>query len=966
MKDDVLTTLNVLFEDDETVVIGLLSPQGMIHHFAMNKQKIAEFVAEIDQAGPNEGIYVNLQHHSGQRRSIKREDVDRYKFLLVDIDRKVKTGLTVQQDKDRKIQNDQRPKDDKLPRLPYVPATQEDLDQLAVVREKVITFLREEFGVEPTLVACTGNGWHVLYALEGMLPNDKSILSNVLLVLSEKYDSDEGSGASIDRSTADEPQLVRMYGTWNRKGAATKERPHRQSYIVKHAIQPPVTKKKLQALSLEVAEDKCIEAASGDFPELDEDFDYTHLLDWAHERLPEHLADLFTEEASYEEGGIRHVTLSGCVNAGHKHRGDKDKTQLLIGQTLGYKCFSDDCEGVKIGDFLRKLWVLCGEKYPYPIFGVREGHGLDLADDDDPQPPSTTPEAPKPIKWERYAKALDIVREGKESYCTDDGKIKTRKKPKHVVDEEIFQFVLTEIISPNCKLYFDAYGYLFAPGDNRIFNWSNDNDAYEFLANLHLRLTQADAKLVRENVALHILVRGEHSRIEKFGCMKGDAIYVNDGRGGMFKLTPEEMSEVPNGTDGVLMLAPEVKPWPTIVGNEARINAIAKQIGYKGGRIADSALCRHFTGKFEEGSLTTSQYQQLLLLRYLSLFVGNTIALRPILMSMGEQGSGKSTLWEKFMWLLEGEEYESGALPSNLRSFIAAITNSQVQVFDNIDGMNFSNPKSEASSYIDLMCKASTGGQIPIAQLYETNVSRTYSLRCDLFFTARVNPFPSHRSDLARRMLFFPVRKPETDEYVTVEQMKADLHADAEEMKLETLVRLHYILKAIVANREAYAPLSEMHSYENWTRRIAVFEGWGEEMVAIWQGCKTTYQERVTEDSPLIDAVRRWIGSDPEKNAGRWTRASEIYKELSEKYYRQVTDAWRSSAVFGKRIKENFSALRLLGIEKKVLDGVTMYRFDCSPTQVEQCTTSYEDSVPSWRLFADREDAKLKNLDFDD
>jgi hypothetical protein len=65
-------------------------------------------------------------------------------------------------------------------------------------------------------------------------------------------------------------------------------------------------------------------------------------------------------------------------------------------------------------------------------------------------------------------------------------------------------------------------------------------------------------------------------------------------------------------------------------------------------------------------------------------------------------------------------------------------------------------------------------------------------------------------------------------------------------------------------------------------------------------------------------------------------------------------------------MKENFSALRLLGIQKRVLDGVTMYRFDCSPTQVEQCTTSYEDSVSSWRLFADREDAKLKNLDFDD
>jgi len=79
-----------------------------------------------------------------------------------------------------------------------------------------------------------------------------------------------------------------------------------------------------------------------------------------------------------------------------------------------------------------------------------------------------------------------------------------------------------------------------------------------------------------------------------------------------------------------------------------------------------------------------------------------------------------------------------------------------------------------------------------------------------------------------------------------------------------------------------------------------------------------------------------------------------------------VTDAWRSSAVFGKRLKENFSALRLLGIEKKILDGTTMYCFNSTPAQVEQCATAYVDSVPSWRLFADKEDAKLRNLDYDE
>lgn len=969
----IMATLNSLFEKDETIAIGLLSSQGMMHRFGQDQSKISELVAEIDEAGQHEGIYVNLQHHSGQRNSIKKEDVDRYKFLLVDIDRKVKTGLTVKQDQERKTENESRPKDAKLPRLPYVPASEKDLEQLTTVRDQVIDHLSEMLGTMPTIVAFTGNGWHLLYRLGEMLPADKPLLSGCLSHLAAKFDTDEGSGISIDRSTTDEPQLVRLYGTWNRKGMASAERPHRQSFILKHELQLPVTREQLRALTLD---EQDIESAPSQakvgYPELDEDFDYYHLVDWVHEHLPEHLADLFEIENEYDQGGVRHVTLFGCVNAGHKHRGDNDKTQLLVGRTLGMKCFSDDCSDLTIGPFLRRLWDLCGEIYPFPIWKKREGHGLDIAEDDDCDalteevpPASGTEVKPKPVAWNRYAKALDIVREGKEVWTDEEGKTRTRKKSRHVVEEEILQFVLKEVLEPNVKLYFDAYSFLYVPRDNRIFNWANDIDAYEFLSNLHLRMTQPDARLVRENLNLHILTKGEAVRIEKYGGMHGDALYLNNGRGGIFKITADTIVEVANGTDGVLVSSPDVKPWPVLEGRQGRLAELALKLDQQGGRVCDTPLCKHFAGMFEESQLSSAQYQQLILLRYLSLFMGDSLLLHPMMMSLGEQGSGKSTLFEKIMWLLEGPQYESGALPTKMRDFVASVTNSAIQIFDNIDGVNFS--RGDYQSYIDILCKCCTGGKLDIAQLYETNVNRSYSLRCHIFLTARVNPFPSHRSDVSRRTLFFPIRKPEQDEYVTVEQMKAQLLADAEDMKLETLLRLQLVVKALVANRDReYPPISEMHSFENWTMRIADYEGWADEMVAIWKGCKAQYQERVTEDSPLVDAVRRWIGSNPERNVGRWVRTSEIYKELAEKYRHQVTDAWRSSAVFGKRLKENFSALRLLGIEKKVLDGTTLHRFNCSPIQVEQCTTSYEDSVPSWRLLADREDAKARDLEYND
>ncbi len=438
---------------------------------------------------------------------------------------------------------------------------------------------------------------------------------------------------------------------------------------------------------------------------------------------------------------------------------------------------------------------------------------------------------------------------------------------------------------------------------------------------------------------------GEQTRVEKLGCLRGEAIYVNNGRGGMFKITTDAIAEVANGADGVLMSAPDLKPFAAL--DEAKLDEIRRKLNGIGGKVTDSLLCQHLNSHFEEGgSLSQTQYQQLVLFRFLSLFQGNSLDLRPIMMALGEQNSGKSTLWERFMWLLFGTEYESTALPSKMRDFVAALTNNAINIFDNIDSVNFENPRSDFPAYIDLMCKASTGGKIPIAELYKTNVQRTFSLRCDQFLTARVNPFPSHRSDVSRRTLFFPIRMPSPLEYRTTEEIKLALTHDSDEMKLEISVRLQNVLRALVANRKSYPPVSQMHSFETFTMRVADHEGWGDEMCGIWQGYMGDYRERITEDSPLVEYIRRWIGMAGRNNAGRWARAGEIYADLEKAYGGSFTKMWRSSAVFGRRIRENLTALRVLGVETRPLHGNPRYKLEPSPEQMERCRDAWNDSAP--------------------
>jgi hypothetical protein len=555
--------------------------------------------------------------------------------------------------------------------------------------------------------------------------------------------------------------------------------------------------------------------------------------------------------------------------------------------------------------------------------------------------------------WSHIADELDEVRRGKRKSKNGDGKVEVKPLPQHIAEERIIQFVRGVFEErEKGKFFFDAYPYVYLPEDNQVVRFQDDAEAHQLLGKMRLRIRQRDTELVRENLRAHIMEFGEQTRVEKLGCLRGGTIYVNNGRGGMFKITTDSISEVANGTDGVLMHAPDLKPFPPL--DEAKLDEIRAKLGGVGGKVTDSVLCQHLNAHFEEGgSLAQPQYQQLVIMRFLSLFVANSLALRPIMIALGEQNSGKSTLWEKFMWLLYGTEYESAALPSKMRDFVAAMTNNAINIFDNIDSVNFDNTRSDYPEYIDLMCKASTGGKIPIAELYKTNVQKMYDLRCDQFLTARVNPFPSHRSDLSRRTLFFPMRMPSPLEYRTTEEIKQALAHDSDGIKLEILVRLQNVLRALAANTKSYPPISQMGSFETFTMRIADYEGWADEMSCIWQGDMGDYRERITEDSPLVEYVRRWIGMTMMSNAGRWARAGEIYADLQRVYGQDFTKMWRSSAVFGKRLKENKTALRVLGGETKPLHGNLLHKFEPSPEQKERCRDAWNDSAQSRYLGDD-------------
>jgi hypothetical protein len=916
--------------------INLLIRPGDVHELRVPKagklktvsgyfddpEKLAQAIVEL--SGVAEGVYITLNpvnptllartnnRWKGYSETLTGDgDIVERLWLLVDIDPQRPAGIS-----------------------------STDIEKVAArTKAREVRAYLLERGWPLPIAADSGNGYHLRYRIK--LPNNSEstqLVKDCLNALSAKF-SDEV--VKVDTSVFNASRIVKAYGSLAAKGDSTEERPHRYASLVKsdYSVATEVPVELLQALAAEAPKKEqpkkgISRTGAAITPEKMEQW-----LD---------LYGIKHNEAKRISVGWMWI-LKPCP-LDSSHIGTSPAVILRDDGTLCFECKHDSCQ-IPWKEFRARVEELHPDKPKFHFVEKEDTLGKytskwKINKTEEVEEGSTLP------SWENLADELDELRVGKEEYVDEDGKSQTKKLPRHIVDENIYQFVLTSFRA-RANLFFDAYPFVYLPNEEKIIRFHDDREAYTLLGNMRLRVEQHDAKLVKNNLSLHIQSHGEATQIERWGCFRNNTVYVNNGRKGIFKITTDSIDEVPNGTDGVYMLAEEVGSWPELnEENRLRMESISRALGRFGLKTTDSCLCSHLNALFEEDKMTPEQYHQLFLCRYLSLFLSGYSKLRPISLALGEQNSGKSTLFEKIMWLIMGADYESEGLPKDLRGLLAAITNHHLKIFDNIDSADV-----EELGYADYFCKAATGGTVSIAQLYSTNVDRTYNLRCDLFFTSRYNPWPSHRSDLSRRTLFFPIRKPKLDEYKTVEVMLRDLLVDRDEMLLETLVRLQNVLRGLLSNEEKnYPPQSEMHSFETFTMRAADYEGWAREMTDIWKSYFADYQQKVTEYSPIVDEVRKWLGypgaNNEFPNFNRWVTTGELFKYIKKLGGRDCT--WKNESTFGRAMKKHLSALRVIGINEKKKDGYQQVKFDPSPEQLKVCKSAYTSS--GLHLFSNEPD----------
>jgi putative DNA primase/helicase len=212
-----LRALGVHTEDFDypVTVSGLFDP----HH----RQELVEEAVKLSDDGRAKGVYLTLNpvdpsfakqpwnqiHPARKGNSVGDEGILARRWLLIDLDRVKPQGTS------------------------ELSATDAEKQSVQSLAEAVKGYLDDQGWPEP-VVADSGNGVHFLYRID-LAAEDGGLVERVLKALAGMFNNSQGT---VDTSVFNPSRIVRLYGTWARKGEDTGDRPHRRARVV--SIPEPV------------------------------------------------------------------------------------------------------------------------------------------------------------------------------------------------------------------------------------------------------------------------------------------------------------------------------------------------------------------------------------------------------------------------------------------------------------------------------------------------------------------------------------------------------------------------------------------------------------------------------------------------------------------------------------------------------------------------------------------------------
>lgn len=291
-------TYSGYFTNPDTLIKSLTPYEDCNIYFVLNEIK-PECIAR-DQ---KDKIIANPKNTTSDNDIASRE------WILIDIDSKRSAGVS---------------------------ASDEEKEHSRQIGLKVYEYLRKT-GFSTPISADSGNGYHLLYRIAMKNTEDnKQLIKNFLNALSLLFSNEH---AEIDTAVFNASRITKLYGTTARKGISTKDRPHRQSKIIKVPEAILINSKEL------------LERVVADvFPE--DNNQNANVIGGRYERF--NLDDFLSKNQipvktveSYNSG--KKYLLEHCL-FDHSHTGKDACIIQSASGAIGYKCLHNSCSNYKWRD----------------------------------------------------------------------------------------------------------------------------------------------------------------------------------------------------------------------------------------------------------------------------------------------------------------------------------------------------------------------------------------------------------------------------------------------------------------------------------------------------------------------------------------------------------------------------------------------------------------------------------------
>lgn len=268
----------------------------------------------------------------------------------------------------------------------------------------------------------------------------------------------------------------------------------------------------------------------------------------------------------------------------------------------------------------------------------------------------------------------------------------------------------------------------------------------------------------------------------------------------------------------------------------------------------------------------------------LSYFFQELMPTRPLLIALGQSGSGKTTALRRMLRILESPDSEVMELvadkPDALR---ASLSTHHFIVLDNLE-------KTQAPWLVDMLNRLSTGAAMELRQLYKTN--EIYSLKPNVFIGLTAVNLPFSEETLFSRLL--PLELAQLISPLPEYWMQQQLKDSTGGIWADLMLKLNKVVAVLRDNDDHLSPISSrLADFSVFCKRIEscteVING-----KLLLNGLRNLVDHQrmvLMASSPFIVVLEDWLATDPEE-AVKLHTWRELYRTL-EPLARQRKLAWR-------------------------------------------------------------------------